>query len=84
MIDADLTAIIAGCSAGLQDIEIGEREPMVFVVVSEKRERWIFVNDLRFEDITLPCDHLIEAPGLIDHVGELHGLYHCCLPLEDA
>ena len=84
MIDPDLTAIVSGSAPRFQDIEIGEREPMVLVVVSQKCESRVLVNDLRFEDIAVPCEHLIEAARLVDDMGEFHRLYHRCLPLDHA
>ena len=80
MIDANLAAVVAGRTTGFQDIEIGEREPMVLVIISEKCQSGVLVNYVRFENIAVSCNHLNEAPGLVDDVRELHRLHHCCLP----
>jgi hypothetical protein len=82
VIDADLTSVIGGGATRLEDIEIGEREPMVLIIVGEKGEGRVFVHHLGLKDVAVPGNHLIKAPRLIDDVRKLHGLYHCRLPLK--
>src|SRR4051794_19262301 len=54
----------------------------MLIVVSEKRESWIFIDHLCLEHAAVPGNHLIEAPRLINHVRKLHRLYHRCLALK--
>src|SRR5207342_1907550 len=79
VVHANLASVVARFAAGFQDVEVGESEPMVLVVIGEEGESRIFVDHLRFEDVAIPRKHLIEAPGHVDDVSELHRLHHCSL-----
>jgi hypothetical protein len=82
MVDADLAAGIERRAARFEDVEVGERESMMLVVVSKERQRRIFIHDFGFEHVAIPGDHLLISPRHVDDVGELDRLDHClCLPL---
>ena len=82
MIDAYLSPIVARGAARFQDVEIGESEPVMLIIVGEERESWIFVNDLGLENIAVLGNHLIETPRHVDDMRELDRLYHWPLPLQ--
>ena len=82
MVHADLAPVVARRAAGFQDIEVGEGEPVMLVVVGQERQGRILVYDFRFEDVAVPRDHLIEAPRHIDDVRELDRLDHARSPIR--
>jgi hypothetical protein len=70
VIDADHSPAIRLCASGLQDVQVGEREPMVLVIVSQESERGVLVLHFGVEDQPVPAEHLLEAPGAVDDVDE--------------
>src|SRR6476620_9166419 len=80
MVHPDLATIVRRFSARSQHVEIRERKSMMLVIVGKKRERGILVDDLRFEYVAIPRNHLLVPSRHVDDVSELDRLHHVDLP----
>ncbi len=62
--------------AGRDDIQIGKGEPVMFVVMSDERQRGVLVNDLGAEHLCVPVEHFCKAARPVndmDGLGRRHG-----------
>jgi len=70
---SDDAAPVVGRTARHEDVEVGEREAVVLVVVSQEREGRVLVLHLGVEHRLVPAHHLLEAARAVDDVDELGG-----------
>jgi hypothetical protein len=73
VIDADDPAPIDLRPIRLDRRHVGQRDPMVFVVIGEKGQHRILVSHLGVEHRLVPLDHLLEAPGAVNHMNKPSG-----------
>jgi hypothetical protein len=71
MVDPDQAPPVPFRAFRLQDVQVGKRKTVMFVIVSQKSERWILVLDLGVKHGLVPPHHLLKATRSVDDMNEL-------------
>jgi hypothetical protein len=73
MVDTYQALYVGFRAVRLQHRQVGEREPVVFVIIGQKSQCRILMLDPGIEYHPIPLEHLLEAAGPIDNMNELSG-----------
>src|SRR5579875_220074 len=75
VIYTDGAAPIALVPVRLDHSQVDQCDPMVLVIISQKRQRGVLELYFCVEHRPIPLDHLLEAPGTVDHMHKPCGPY---------